>query len=112
MLEDTDTGRRIDGKPYHPKLSSVKTTIDIPEPLYKQVKIRAVERNLTLKQIVLDALQRELELSLPSSGVESASWKRRRLLPEFETAMKAGAFRPAPNARDVTHLISEDRDAR
>ena len=40
----------------------MKTTIDIPEPLYKQVKIRAVERGQTLKQVVLDALHRELKI--------------------------------------------------
>jgi len=32
-----------------------------PEPLYKKVKIRAVERGQTLKQIVLTSLERELK---------------------------------------------------
>ncbi|MCP5526905.1 MAG: hypothetical protein H7A47_08880 [Verrucomicrobiales bacterium] len=34
----------------------MKTTIDIPEPLYKQAKIRAVERGQTLRVLMLSAL--------------------------------------------------------
>ena len=90
----------------------MKTTIDIPEPLYKKAKIRAVQTGQTLRHLVLASLSRELE-TLPSDAEEEKSfWERRTLLPEFEAAMKAGAFRPAPGARDVTELISEDRDGR
>lgn len=38
----------------------MKTTIDIPEALYKKAKIRAVETGQTLKQIVLTSLEKEL----------------------------------------------------
>ena len=38
----------------------MKTTIDIPEALYKKVKIRAIERGQTLKQIVLTSLEKNL----------------------------------------------------
>jgi hypothetical protein len=88
----------------------VKTTIDIPEALYKKAKIRAVEQGQTLKEIVLASLRRELETdgNPPSNG----GWANRRLLPEFARHQAAGAFRPPTGARDITDLISEDRDAR
>jgi hypothetical protein len=41
----------------------MKTTIEIPEDLYKKTKIRAIECGLTLKQIVLNSLERELQAS-------------------------------------------------
>ena len=90
----------------------MKTTIDIPEPLYKKAKIRAVQTGQTLTHLVLVSLSRELEMSPPGAEEGKFFWERRKLLPEYEKAMKAGAFRPAMGARDVTDLISEDRDAR
>ncbi len=90
----------------------MKTTIDIPEPLYKRAKIRAVQTGQTLKSLVLVSLSRDLELPLPGSGAGESFWERRHLLPEYDQAAKAGAFRPASAARDITGLISEDRDAR
>ena len=38
----------------------MKVTIEIPEPLYRKAKIRAVERGESLKDLFLAALQREL----------------------------------------------------
>jgi hypothetical protein len=90
----------------------MKTTIDIPEPLYKQVKIRAIETGWTLKHLVLVSLRRELEDAAPESGEGKSFRDRRKLRPAYAKAVKAGAFRPAPGARDVTDLISEDRDGR
>ncbi len=88
----------------------MKTTIDIPEALYKRAKIRAVERGVSLKQIVLDSLERELDAT-PAAGEANVSyWANRRLLPEYEAAMREGAFRPGPPDRDITDLISDDRD--
>lgn len=90
----------------------MKTTIDIPEPLYKQAKIRAVQTGHTLRQLVLASLSRELNVAVPGGEQPRSIWERRRLLPGYEKARKAGAFRPVSGARDVTELISEDRDAR
>lgn len=92
----------------------MKTTIEIPDPLYKRAKIRAVESGQTLKQLVLIALQRGLDTSeaLAEPKANLPFRERRQLLSEFETAMRSGAFRPATGTRDVTDLISEDRDAR
>ncbi|MBK9117294.1 MAG: hypothetical protein IPM22_17150 [Betaproteobacteria bacterium] len=38
----------------------MKTTIEIPDPLFRKVKSRAAERGQTLKEFVADALQARL----------------------------------------------------
>jgi prevent-host-death family protein len=37
-------------------------------------------------------------------------WKTRKLRPEFKRLSEAGAFAPKPGDRDITELISDDRD--
>ncbi len=90
----------------------MKTTIDIPEPLYKKAKIRAIETGQTLKQIVLTSLTKELEPATSSPVVGQSFMERRKLLPEFAKFEAEGAFTPRPADRDITDLISDDRDAR
>lgn len=90
----------------------MKTTIDIPDDLYKKAKIRAIERGLTLKQVVLTSLERELELSPSLQEPSPSYWANRKLLPEFKAAQEAGAYRPKSGDRDITDLISDDRDGR
>lgn len=90
----------------------MKTTIDIPEPLYKKAKIRAIERGQTLKQIVLTSLEREIGSPATNLPAEKPSWANRKLLPGFATAQNAGVFDPKPGDRDLTDLISDDRDGR
>jgi len=56
----------------------VKPTIDIPEPLYRTAKIRAVEQGTSLKPLVL----RALEQALSSAGAvtrEVPYFARRKL---------------------------------
>jgi hypothetical protein len=90
----------------------MKTTIEIPEDLYKKTKIRAIECGLTLKQIVLNSLERELQASPLMQQSATSYWANRKLLPEFAAAQKAGAYRPKPDDRDITDMISDDRDGR
>lgn len=90
----------------------MKTTIDIPELLYKKAKIRAIERGQTLKQIVLTSLQREINSTTADLPTEKPSWVNRKLLPEFARLQATGAFKSKPGDRDITDLISEDRDDR
>lgn len=88
----------------------MKTTIDIPEPLYKKAKIRAVETGRTLKDLVLASLERELQAGQSTVGEPAPSyWANRKLRPEYEAALKAGAF---SGGTDSTQIISEERDAR
>lgn len=90
----------------------MKTTIDIPEILYKKAKILAIERGQTLKQIVLTSLQKELDPATEQATIPSSPWVNRKLLPAFARLQAAGAFRPRPGDRDITELISEDREDR
>ena len=90
----------------------MKTTIEIPEDLYKKTKIRAIECGLTIKQIVLNSLERELQNPPLIKQSDTSYWANRKLLPEFAAAQKAGAYRPKPDDRDITDMISDDRDGR
>lgn len=40
--------------------ASMRTTLDLPDDILKRAKIEAVERGSTLRQLVIDALQREM----------------------------------------------------
>ncbi len=87
----------------------MKTTIDIPEPLYKRAKIRAVEQGQTLKDLVLNALQRELTVRSRDDSPAQSFVDRRKLLPSYEAALNAGAF---SGGSDSTVIVSEDRSSR
>jgi len=41
-------------------MRTMKTTIDIPEPLYRQVKVRAAQHGITLRELLLTAIERGL----------------------------------------------------
>lgn len=50
----------------------MKTTIDIPEPLYRKIKIRAAEQGISLRELVVKAVERDYfgtPESAPSSVV-------------------------------------------
>jgi len=88
----------------------VKTTIEIPESLYRKAKIRAFERGTSLRALVVDALAREIDS--PQAGESSSGagfFARRKLLPEYEALMKAGTL---AGGSDSTEVISEDRSSR
>ena len=87
----------------------MKTTIDIPEALYKQAKICAVERGTTLREVMVGALERELHTDAAVSEPRVSYWSQRTLLPDYAAALKAGAFASGP---DVTAIVSEDRSSR
>ena len=90
----------------------MKTTIDIPDPAYKRAKIRAVERGQTLREIILTSLTRELETAGDAAAPQAAFWSKRKVLPQFARFQSTGAFRPRSGDRDITELISEERDGR
>lgn len=85
----------------------MKTTIDIPEPLYKKAKIRAIERGQTLKQIVLTSLQRELEGPSTVGEPKAPYFANRKLLPEFARLEAEGAFKPKPGSRSIDEIIDD-----
>jgi hypothetical protein len=50
-------------------MASVKTTLEIPDPLFRRAKSRAAERGQTLKQLVTEALQEKLAAGTRSKMV-------------------------------------------
>jgi hypothetical protein len=90
----------------------VKTTIDIPDVLYKKVKIHAIETGRTLKDIVLASLIKELEPASSRPIAGPSFMEKRKISPAFSKLDADGAFTPRSTDRDVTDLISTDRDGR
>lgn len=90
----------------------MKTTIDIPEPLYKKAKIRAVEQGTSLRALVLESLEHELGKPAGVAESKGSYWANRKLVPGFAKLQAKGAFAPKSGDRDVTEIISEDRDGR
>jgi len=87
----------------------MKTTIDIPEALYRQAKIHAVETGTSLKGLVLAALKHELgNPSERTSEPAAPYFARRKLLSGYKALLKKGAFK---GGTDSTQIVSEDRGA-
>ncbi|HRQ87943.1 MAG TPA: hypothetical protein PLA50_04050 [Bacteroidia bacterium] len=87
----------------------MKTTIDIPEPLYKRAKIRAVETGRTLKDLVLTSLEKELDPPAKVGEEKVSYWANRKLRPDFK---KYWESETRADGIDSTQIISEERDAR
>jgi hypothetical protein len=68
-------------------MAQVKTTIEIPDPLFRRAKSRAAERGQTLKQLVAEALQEKLAARTGNAVPAAPEWmqgfgKLRRLRKE------------------------------
>jgi len=86
----------------------MKTTLEIPDPLYKKAKICAVERGTSLRAILLKGLERELSGNQNPLAEEPQSyWANRKLRPGFKAAWESGAL---AGGTDSTQIISEGRD--
>jgi hypothetical protein len=62
MFLDGETGIREYIFPY-----LMKTTIDLPEPLYKKARIHAVEHATTLRALVIESLQKHLQAQISNN---------------------------------------------
>jgi hypothetical protein len=51
----------------------MRTTINIPDHLFKKAKIKAIEEGISLKELFTRSLENELSETNPSS--QSAPWK-------------------------------------
>lgn len=86
----------------------MKTTIDIPEPLYRKAKIHAIERGMTLKQVVLTSLEAELAGDSAKIAEEPKSyWASRKLNPEFKRLSDAGLMKLSPGGRTIDEIVSD-----
>ncbi len=107
-----EQSKRIDGKPYSRIFELVKTTIEIPDAMYRRAKILAIERDQTLKDFVLNALERELNSSDSTDRTEQSFWARRQWVPAYREALEAGEFRVSLGSGNATDWISQDRNER
>jgi hypothetical protein len=46
----------------------VKTTLEFPDKVFRKAKARAAERGIPLRQLVTEALEKELRETTPNSG--------------------------------------------
>lgn len=65
----------------------MKTTLEIPDPLFRRAKSKAAERGQTLKQLVTEALQEKLAVKSDQTRPGEPAWmagfgKLRRLRKE------------------------------
>jgi hypothetical protein len=52
----------------------VKTTVEIPDPVFRQAKARAAERGQKLREFVTEALQEKLSGRAAGREPEAAPW--------------------------------------
>jgi Arc/MetJ family transcription regulator len=82
----------------------MRTTIDLPDELLKQAKIAAVERGLTLRDLVGGALVRELGRQAPDRAAG-----RRARFPVFRSR-RPGAL--GMTARELSDLEADEEARR
>ena len=82
-----------------------------PEALHSKIQqIAAVHRRSVPQETIhLIELAISTEAQKPATYSTPSYWANRKLLPEFEAALKAGAF---SGGTDSTQIISDERDAR
>jgi hypothetical protein len=76
----------------------MRTTLELPDDILRRAKIEAVQRGSTLRQLVIDALQREM------AGTERP--RKRLTKPPVKLATDAPVRRLSPEA--VKRLDAED----
>lgn len=86
----------------------MKTTIDIPDALFRKAKIRAAERGVTLKSLLIDALERGVAGAAGVVGVveeaptiyPASPTSRPALYPKSGGKAAAPVRSPAPRKAD------------
>ena len=79
-------------------VTAMRTTLELPEDILRRAKIEAVHRGSTLRQLVIDALQREM------AGTERP--RKRLSKPPIKLAADAPLRRMSPEA--VKRVDAED----
>ncbi len=85
----------------------MKTTLDLPDDLMREVKIRAVMENRKLKDAVADLLRRGLSQRRSEHRI-----RRRVALPLVECARKARPEEEMTPERVADILLEEESEAR
>lgn len=77
----------------------MRTSIDLPEALFRKAKLEAIHRNITLKELITNALQKEI-------GAESA--RRRTLTTPPVVLADTGKIQAISNAEAAALFEDED----
>jgi hypothetical protein len=85
----------------------MKTTIDIPDDLYKKARIMAIEHGIRLRELMIRALSRELLIQTSTHSEKVPYWSAAELLPEYKALAESGQL---DSPLDSTESISDDRD--
>ncbi len=85
----------------------MKTTIDIPDDLYKKARIMAIEHGIRLRELMINALSRELLIQTSTQDEKVPYWSAVELLPEYKAMAESGKL---DSPLDSTESISDDRD--
>ena len=83
-----------------------------PEALHEKLRENAAAHHRSVTQEAIHLLEIAIsakDKTPPAAENGSPKWANRRLLPEYEAALKAGAF---SGGTDSARIISEERDAR
>lgn len=54
----------------------MRTSIDLPDSILKKAKMKAIEENITLKELFIRSLENELESGEATSQLSKAPWKK------------------------------------
>ena len=92
LHEDGQKVDCFDIKLENQQAGSVKTTLDLPNDLVREVKLRAVNEGKKLKEVISDLLRQGLGHSTPTLAVVTAR-QGRIVLPLFPSSPKAPARR-------------------
>jgi hypothetical protein len=85
----------------------MKTTIDIPDELYKKARIWAIEQGIRLRELMIQALSREISGVGTPPVSKTPYWSAAELLPEYKLMAESGML---DSSLDSTDSISADRD--
>ena len=58
----------------------MKMTVDIPNDLHKKLKLQAVKDETTIKDLIIDLLEREFGKSRDQKNIEKLIGKRKNVL--------------------------------
>ena len=86
----------------------MKTTVDLPDDLMREVKIRAVRENRKLREAIADLLRRGLSQQKPDRNTV----RHRVTLPIVECAHEAGPGEEMTPERVAGILLEEESGAR
>lgn len=89
----------------------MKTTIEIPDDLFRQAKAAALARGLTLKQLITGAVEHELGQTTNGDDQETAHQRAARFATEIRRLAQDNAA-DWNNDKSAMQQLFEDRSAR